>query len=46
MSGFRWLFDQEAIEICADAHCQNSLSGKDIMLNPPSLSSKVLMNYI
>ena len=29
---FRLLLNREAIEILADAHCQNCLSGKDIML--------------
>ena len=32
MSGFRSLFNREAIEIWANAHCQNYLSGKDITL--------------
>ena len=45
MWGFRLLFSEEAIEMQADSHFQNSLSGKDIMLLSFSLPLKAIVNY-
>ena len=45
MSGFRLLFNRKAIETRANAHSQNFLSGKDIMLKSAQPFFKVLINY-